>query len=132
MKELLENRKELLELKELYETEIKCIKEHIAKIEEICNNVAKQQSELDLAISDIHHDLELSNLSGSEMVRDTKILREILQQRRIVKDIIEMHNIMYPGRKGFSTHINKAFKKISDNRKYKVRVLRGLKIAQVS
>lgn len=95
-------------------------------VEKEIKRLNQKLSYLDRTVSDIHHDVELSNLSGAELMKDVCLLRDILRERRIVKTtIIALKAIQRNNQtKATFSRIKKA-KPI-----YTVRELKGLKIAQ--
>lgn len=46
----------------------------------------KEQQECEKAIIDLYHDIELSDLSGPELMRDVVMLRDTLRRRRVAKE----------------------------------------------
>lgn len=78
----------------------------------------------DLAITDIHHDIEFSSLSAVEMTKDVVLLREYLRKRREYKEKIELIDAA----KTFKAdNITKCVQR-QQRRQYTPRILKGLKI----
>ena len=46
----------------------------------------KEQQECDKIINDLYHHIELSDLSGPELMRDVIMLRDTLRRRRVTKE----------------------------------------------
>lgn len=46
----------------------------------------KEQQECEKTITDLYHDIELSDLSGPELMRDVVMLRDTLRRRRVAKE----------------------------------------------
>ena len=116
-----------------YMDRLKTISIYFAEMEEIYHQLQGIQSNLDLAITDIHHDLEFSSLSAAEMMQDTILLKDTLKKRRTVKNCIGIANKVNPGKESFLKLMKEALKiqeEINKGKRYKVRVLKGLKIAQ--
>ena len=46
----------------------------------------KEQEECDKTINDLYHHIELSDLSGPELMQDAVMLRDTLRRRRVTKE----------------------------------------------
>lgn len=111
-------------------------KEFIAELNKAASNLNnafhiqkelhKNLSKADLAISDILHDIEFSKLSGPELMKDVVLLRQVLRERRKIKDCLHIAQTLQAVRDKLSSGM-KNIKR--ENRVYNVRIMKGLKIA---
>lgn len=91
---------------------------------------------------DLLHEIELSKLNAIEIMATYKKLEKVLQERRIIKDKIDLINTIKPYTskfitKGICAETNATIKNIEtlksnqENRKYTPRILKDLKCAKV-
>lgn len=91
---------------------------------------------------DLLHEIELSKLNAIEIMATYKKLEKVLQERRIIKDKIDLINTIKPYTskfitKGICAETDATIKNIEtlksnqENRKYTPRILKDLKCAKV-
>lgn len=91
---------------------------------------------------DIRHEIELSELNAIEIMKIYKMEKKVLQERRIIKDKLDLINTIKPYiskfiTKGICAETDATIKNIQTlknnqrNRKYTPRILKDLKCAKV-
>ena len=108
-------------------------KEFCEKVEELQEIIAYFQRRLseneqeqlycEQAIVDLYHDIELSSLSGADLMRDVTMLRDTLRRRRSCKELGKLAAGLIPRLQS----IRDVLRHVTDvKREYKPRILLGL------
>lgn len=79
----------------LYE-QLLSFREIAKNAENIHSDLLKEQSNLDLAISDIYHYIEFTDCSVTDIVRLHYVLKDILKKRRKVKNLAPVTACLIP------------------------------------
>jgi hypothetical protein len=87
-------------------------------------NFSKDQQECDKMINDLYHDIELSDLSGAELMRDVVMLRDALRRRRIAKECGPIAGGLIPRLQAVKNLVDRI---MTIQYHYNPRILRGLK-----
>ena len=117
------------------------IKNFFYNIEEIEKKLNMDLRNKEYERDDLLHEIELSKLNAIEIVNTYKKLERVLQERRIIKDKIDLINTMKPYTskfitKGICAETDATIKNIEtlkrnqENRQYTPRVLQDLKCAK--
>lgn len=78
-----------MEINQLLKEQISIIKSSIEIVEEQYKLCTEKQSQLDMLLVDIYHEIELDKLSAPEMMSKYKELKAVLKLRRKYKDAVE-------------------------------------------
>lgn len=117
------------------------IKDFFYNIEEIEKKLITELHNKEGERDDLLHEIELSDLNIGERASTYKKLKKVLQERRIIKDKIELINTIKPYTskfitKGICAETDATIKNIEtlksnqENRQYTPRVLKDLKCAK--
>lgn len=117
------------------------IKDFFYNIEEIEKKLITELHNKEGERDDILHEIELSDLNIGERASTYKKLKKVLQERRIIKDKIELINTIKPYTskfitKGICAETDATIKNIEtlksnqENRQYTPRVIKDLKCAK--
>lgn len=120
---------------------LKNIKEFFYNIEEIEKKLITELHNKEGERDDLLHEIELSDLNIGERASTYKKLKAVLQERRIIKDKIELINTIKPYTskfitKGICAETDATIKNIEtlksnqENRQYTPRVIKDLKCAK--
>lgn len=78
-----------MEINQLLKEQMSTIQSAIDTIEEQYKLCTEKQSQLDMLLVDIYHEIELDKLSAPEMMSKYKELKAVLKLRRKYKDAVE-------------------------------------------
>ena len=117
------------------------IKDFFYNIEEIEKKLITELHNKEGERDDLLHEIELSDLNIGERASTYKKLKKVLQERRIIKDKIELINTIKPHTskfitKGICAETDATIKNIEtlksnqENRQYTPRVIKDLKCAK--
>jgi hypothetical protein len=117
------------------------IKDFFYNIEEIEKKLITELHNKEEERDDLLHEIELSDLNIGERASTYKKLKKVLQERRIIKDKIELINTIKPYTskfitKGICAETDATIKNIEtlksnqENRQYTPRVIKDLKCAK--
>lgn len=131
---MIEDRQQTLEL-------LENIKYFFYDIEETEKRLITELSRKEAEFCDIRHEIEFSELNAIEIMKIYKMEKKVLQERRTIKNKIDLIKTIKPYTSKFITkgicaetdtvikNIN-TLKNIQDNRQYTPRVLQDLKCAK--
>ena len=83
-----------MEINALLKNELEKMKSSVSVIDEQFKMCSEKQSQLDLLLIDIYHEIELEKLSAPEMMKKYKELKACLTIRRRYKNMLEYINIV--------------------------------------
>ena len=117
------------------------MKNFFENIDNLKKDLEKEINRVELERNDLLHEIELGNLNAAELIKVAVVLRDVLKERRKYKDELEKVTTL----KGFTDKYNnklitgdilQAIKNLNqleknkENRKYRSRVIEGLKCTE--
>jgi hypothetical protein len=120
---------------------LKNIKDFFFNLEETERRLITELSNKEAEFCDIRHEIEFSELNAIEIMKIYKMEKKVLQERRIIKDKIDLISTIRPYvskfiTKGICAETDITIKNIEtlksnqENRQYTPRVLQNLKCAK--
>lgn len=88
-----------------------------------------QHAMYEKAVTDLYHDIELSSLSGPELMQDTIMLRDALRKKRRYREIAKLLAGAAPRCQSVKEALH-GYYSATDHHRYHPRVLQGLKYAR--
>lgn len=89
-----------------------------------------QHAMYEKAVTDLYHDIELSSLSGPELMQDTIMLRDALRKKRRYREIAKLLTGAAPRCQSVREALHGYYSNACGRHRYHPRVLQGLKYAR--
>jgi len=112
-----------IEKDEEFREKLEELNELMAYFRKKFKDISKERDKYEKTIVDLYHDIELSDLSGPELVRDAVMLRDTLRKRRLAKECGILAAGLFPRIQSVQSVISRI---INVTPHYNPRVLQGL------